>query len=110
MDIKIERNGDITLLKCIGSLDAENVVFFRKKTGELFDGGSSRFVIDANKLSFVDSMGLGAMISLMRRVREKKGDVKVFGLNAEVKEIFDITRLNKLFDVCASFEAACKKF
>lgn len=109
MDIRIDRSGDVVVLRCNGSLDAETVTLFRKKTGELFEGGATKFVFDASKLSFVDSMGLGAMISLLRRVREKKGDIKTFGLNREVKEIFEITRLNKLFDVCKDENEACEK-
>ncbi len=110
MDIKVERIGSVVVLACSGSLDADNVALFKKRVAELFDGGSSKFVLDVSKLNFIDSMGLGAMISLLRRTRERSGDVKTCGLAKEVKEIFEITRLNKLFDVCKDVDSAVKKF
>ena len=110
MEIKVEKKGDVAILHCSGSLDADTVALFKKRTNELYDGGMTKFVLETIKLSFIDSMGLGAMISLLRRVREKSGDVKILGLSREVNEIFEITRLNKLFDVCKDVDDACKKF
>jgi len=110
MDIKIEMKGDVAVIRCAGSLDAETVSVFRRRTGELFEKNMSRFVMDVSALSFIDSMGLGAMISLLRRVHEKKGDLKVCGLTNDIKQIFEITRLNKLFDVCKDVDNACRKF
>lgn len=110
MQINIEKNDDIAVLRCKGSIDADSIALFKKRTGELFDSGMSKFVLDATEVAFIDSMGLGAMISLLRRTRERKGDLKIFGLTRDVKEIFEITRLNKLFDVCKDGNDACKKF
>ncbi|OGQ48800.1 MAG: hypothetical protein A3I09_04310 [Deltaproteobacteria bacterium RIFCSPLOWO2_02_FULL_47_10] len=110
MEIKISEIRGATILQLIGSFDADTVEFFKKRSGELFESGISKFIIDATGLAFIDSMGLGAMISLLRRVREKKGDVKIFGLNSEVTEVFEITRLNKLFDVCKDAGNAIEKF
>jgi anti-sigma B factor antagonist len=67
-------------------------------------------VIDCSNLNFIDSMGLGILISLLRRVRQRDGDVKVSALSEEVKTIFEITRLHRLFDVCNDSAAAVKKF
>jgi anti-sigma B factor antagonist len=50
------------------------------------------------------------MISLLRRAREKKGDVKVCGVNREIKEIFEITRLHRLFEISKNVEEAVQKF
>jgi anti-sigma B factor antagonist len=110
MDISVEKKGSVVVLKLKGDLDSQTVSFFKKKSSDLVDGGAVKFVLDATELSFVDSLGLGAMISLLRRVREQKGDVKIFGLTDDVKEIFEITRLGKLFDVCSSSKEAVEKY
>ncbi|OGQ23103.1 MAG: hypothetical protein A3I05_00915 [Deltaproteobacteria bacterium RIFCSPLOWO2_02_FULL_44_10] len=110
MNIKVESLGDVSVVKCGGNLDADSVAVFKKITSELVNQGSVRLVVDCSLLKFIDSMGLGAMISLLRRVRSRDGDVKVSALNADVKAIFEITRLHRLFEVCTDAKAACKSF
>lgn len=110
MNIEVKQQGNIQVMHCGGSLDADTVVAFKKIAYDLVSKGSTRFIIDCSKLTFVDSMGLGVLISLLRRVRQKDGDVKVASLTDEVKTIFEITRLHRLFDVCADWNSAINKF
>ncbi|MBI2091375.1 MAG: STAS domain-containing protein [Deltaproteobacteria bacterium] len=110
MEISVEELNGVSVMRCLGSLDADTVALFRKRGAELFEKGCRKFIVDVSSVSFIDSMGLGAMISLLRKTREKGGDVKLCGINKEIKEIFEITRLNKLFEVCADIETAHKKF
>jgi anti-sigma B factor antagonist len=110
MQIDVKQHGDIQVMHCGGSLDADTVPAFKKVAYDLVGGGSTRFVIDCTDLTFIDSMGLGVLISLLRRVRQRNGDVKVAALSDEVKTIFEITRLHRLFDVCADWNAAIRQF
>ena len=110
MNIEVTQAGNIKVLHCGGSLDADSVAGFKKLAYDLVNDGSTRFVIDCTNLSFIDSMGLGVLISLLRRVRQREGDVKVASLTDEVKTIFEITRLHRLFDVCSDSNSALKRF
>lgn len=110
MDIKPEKQGKIVVLKCKGSLDAECVSLFKKTSQKLVDEGNRYFVIDATGLTFVDSMGLGAIISLMRRVQADRGEIKIAALSPDVRMIFELTRLHRVFDICATSSEACQKF
>lgn len=110
MNIEIKQSGDIHIMHCGGSLDADTVAGFKKVAYDLVGKGVNQIVIDCTNLNFVDSMGLGVMISLLRRVRQRDGDVKVAALSDEVKTIFEITRLHRLFDVCADWGTAVKQF
>ncbi len=110
MQIEVKQEGGIAVMQCGGSLDADTVGAFKKIANDLVSGGSTHFIIDCTGLTFIDSMGLGVLISLLRRVRSKNGDVKMAGLTDEVKTIFEITRLHRLFDVCADANAAVRQF
>lgn len=110
MNVKSEKQGKITVLKCTGSLDAESIAAFKKTTQKLVDDGNHYFVIDATGLTFIDSMGLGAIISLMRRVQADRGEIKIAGLTPDVRMIFELTRLHRVFDLCATTGEACQKF
>lgn len=110
MNINIEQQGDIAILHCGGSLDADSVGAFKKVAYELVDKGTSRIVIDCSNITFVDSMGLGVLISLLRRARSRHGDVKMASLTDDVRTVFEITRLHRLFDICADSQTACRQF
>ena len=75
MTIDVTHIGDVVVLGCTGSLDAETIARFKQTTQKLVEAGHRRLVMNAAALQFVDSMGLGAMISLLRRLKEKGGDL-----------------------------------
>lgn len=110
MKVRIEEKNKATILHCEGSLDANTVSEFKKETVRLLDEGSVKFIIDGSRLDFVDSMGLGSLISLLRKAKQQNGDVMVVNLTNDVKTIFEITRLNKLFRVFENIDDACKAF
>jgi anti-sigma B factor antagonist len=110
MKLDVSKKGDVTVLKCSGSLDADNIAAFKKTACDLFDKGGVKFVLDASNVEFVDSMGLGVLISFLRRVKAKEGDIKICSLTPEVKTIFEITRLYRLFDVADSVKDAIGRF
>lgn len=110
MRIDIEKHNEISVLHLNGTLDADTVSHFKQKIFKLVDAGCHALVLDCDKLLFVDSMGLGAMISILRRVRTQHGDLKVAGLNADVRNVFEITRLQNLFEIAPDWKAACEKF
>lgn len=98
MKITIDTKNGTTVLHLIGNLDADSVTRFKKQTYQLAEEGCQQFVIDFSDCPFVDSMGLGALISLLRKVRTQQGDVKITRLGKDVATIFEITRLNRLFE------------
>jgi anti-anti-sigma factor len=53
-----------------------------------------------DKVDFINSSGLGALVSILKEVRNHKGELKISNLADYVKEIFDITQLSSIFDIC----------
>lgn len=110
MKVDVTKKGNITVVKCSGSLDSDHVAAFKKVVYDLYESGSYKFVLDAEEIDFVDSMGLGVLISLLRRVKQRDGDIKIASLSPDVKMIFEITKLFRLFDVSDSVKDALGKF
>ena len=110
MKVEVSKMGGVTLLKCSGSLDADNIAAFKKTTYDLLDQDVKKFVLDASKIDFVDSMGLGVLIALLRRVKQNDGDIKIASLTPDVKTIFEITKLYRLFDVADTVKEAVERF
>ncbi len=86
-------------------LDASNADDFKRQAATIVDG-HRRVVMDMSNVGFMDSAGLGAVLGVFKKVRAEGGQFRVFGLSAEVKALFDLVRIQRLFDVCEDRESA----
>ena len=110
MEIQIHEDGKVQILACQGRMDAQVSGLLKERIQEILDQGATTLVLDLKELEFLDSSGLGALVSCLRRVKEKKGEIKLAGLRPEVRSIFDITRVSRLFDICENAADAVKAF
>ncbi|AFS78787.1 anti-sigma factor antagonist [Gottschalkia acidurici 9a] len=70
----------------------------RQKTEELLEKGNREFIFDFSQCNFMDSTGLGVLVSLHKRCSEMNGRVKIESVyNRDVLKIFELTRLDKVF-------------
>jgi anti-sigma B factor antagonist len=110
MEIQVDEHGQIKVLACVGRMDAQVSDLLKDRIRQLLDEGATRLVMDMEGLDFLDSSGLGALVSCLRRVKEKKGEIKLAGLRPEVRSIFEITRVSRLFHICETVPDALKAF
>jgi anti-sigma B factor antagonist len=92
-------------------LDASTADEFKRTVG-LMVAGHQKVAVDLGEIGFMDSAGLGAIISLCKTVRSGGGEFRVFGLTEAVKSLFELVRVHRLFDVCADRESvlcACRE-
>ena len=110
MEIQVVEHGKVQVLACEGRMDAQVSGLLKDRIQELLDKGATQLVMDLQGLEFLDSSGLGALVSCLRRVKEKKGEIKLAGLRPEVRSIFEITRVSRLFHICETVPDAVKAF
>jgi len=88
-----------TVVKLIGdSLEADNVASFRSAMAPVLDR-SPNLVLDLSNISFMDSTGLGAMLSCLRTVKAKGGNLKLTNLTAEVRQLFEMVLMDRVFEI-----------
>jgi anti-sigma B factor antagonist len=110
VEIEIKTEGTIRILSCQGRLDAQVSGILKERVQQLLDEGVSGLVVNLEGVDFLDSSGLGALVASLRKAKEKKGDVKLAGLRPDVRSIFDITRVARLFQICRDVPEAVKAF
>ena len=110
MEIQIREEGKVQILACQGRMDAQVSDLLKERIQELLDKGAKELVLDLEGLEFLDSSGLGALVACLRRIKEKKGEIKLAGLRPEVRSIFDITRVSRLFHICEKVADAVAAF
>lgn len=110
MNLVPQASSQATLVTLAGRLDTNSVGRFKTAITELAEQGAVLFVIDFSQLRFLDSSGLGALVSLLRLLAQKNGDIKLACLSPEVKSLFMLTRLNRVFDIFESVQSALAAF
>jgi len=89
----------------VDNLDAGNAKEFRAAIDAVV-AGHATLALDMSRLTFVDSSGLGALLSLHRAMNGKKGRLLLFGLNRPVRALFELSRMDRVFSICQSRDEA----
>lgn len=110
MDIAIEEIKEITVVKLLGRLDAYTAPPVKETFLELQAMGQVKIVVDLSAVDFVDSTGLATLVAGLKHCRRAEGDLTLAGLRPKVRVIFELTRLDHVFQIHESKEAALNEF
>lgn len=110
MEYQVRLENGITVVSCAGRMDAASSPQFKEYVKRVIDEGNSRIVVAMDRVEFLDSSGLGALVTCLRKAREKNGDLKVSGLSPEVRSIFEMTGLTRVFDIHTEISTALEAF
>ena len=106
VNIEATRTGPTVILKVIGRMDAVNAPAFEDTCKSWVDQGVSQIIVDMSELSYVSSMGLRSFVLIGKMTQEKHGALRLCRCTGLVKQVFEITRLNSVFPMHESVEAA----
>jgi len=110
MEIPVHRINDVCVATIpVEDLDAGNVTDFKRDMAGVVEG-CQKLVLDLSRLRFVDSSGLGAFISLLRKLNAKGGDLKLCGMSKPVRAVFELVRMHRVFEILATQEEAVRAF
>jgi anti-sigma B factor antagonist len=90
-------NGDLTVLRISGSLDALSTPELRPTIEALVTEKRPAVTVDLSELRLIDSSGVGAIVSLYKRMRAVGSRVEVVGLKDQPLAIFRLLRLDRIF-------------
>ena len=91
------------------ALDVKNVREFRNAAHALVRD-TPRVVLDLTGVRFVDSSGLGGLISCLRHVRGNQGDMKLCSMSKPVRALFELTRMHRVFNIVETRDEAVRSF
>lgn len=87
------------ILEPTGLIDNAGGTQLRREVSELLDADIEAILIDFANISFMDSSGLGAIVTILQRVRTKGANLYLCSLNDQVKMIMELTKMDKVFDI-----------
>ena len=111
MNLQTEDKGIAVLLTLNEErLDAHNSGELKSQMLKLFEQGKNNLVVDMQAVRFVDSSGLGALVSGFKNASSRNGSLKLTGLQLQVKSMFELTRLHRVFEIYNDAEEALGSF
>jgi anti-sigma B factor antagonist len=108
MGFQVEKVNDVLVVDVEGQLIVGNRQELKQKVLEELENGERKFVVDFEKTGYIDSSGLGVLVSLSKKVREQGGELRLANLNEDLKTLFELTKLDTLFHIADSREAALR--
>jgi anti-sigma B factor antagonist len=106
MQIEKIKESDATILKIVGEIDLHGSPALRAELQECVAEKVPVLLVDFSGVEYIDSSGLATFIEYVRSGSAHQGKVALFGLKKKVRTIFDLVRLNELFILADSAEAA----
>lgn len=110
MGFRVLQNGEVTLVEVEGQLIVGNRQELKQQVLDRLDGGDRKFVIDFANTGYIDSSGLGVLVSLSKKIREQGGELRLSSLNEDLRTLFELTKLDTLFRIADTKEKALEGF
>jgi anti-sigma B factor antagonist len=110
MSFQVSKSGDVTLIEVEGQLIVGNRQELKQQVLEQLEDGDHKFVIDFANTGYIDSSGLGVLVSLSKKIRERGGELRLSSLNEDLRTLFELTKLDTLFRITDNKEQALEGF
>jgi len=110
MEITAKQAGDVTVLTLNGRLDLSSGSALKEQIKSLFEEEKNSVHLNLSQVEFINSSGLGALVSIMKEVRLRKGRLTLSDLASYVQEIFDITQLSHIFEIFGTQDEALNSY
>jgi anti-sigma B factor antagonist len=102
MELTLLNVDNMPIVVVSGRIDATTSGHLETALDELIGQNKANIVVDMNGVEYISSVGLRVILSAQKKVRLKKGDVKLASLQPFVREVFEITGFTKLFSIYAN--------
>lgn len=102
-------SGDTTLIELRGQVDLHTAPELKEHLVSAIDEGAVNVVVDLTETTFIDSMTLGVLLGAVRRLRPRGGRLRIVCDDPNVRKIFEITLLDRVFALYPTRERALER-
>jgi len=106
--IKVKKSDVVPVIELSGELDAYTCTRFREAMIEVIEDGNSSLIVSMEHVDYIDSSGLGTLVGGLKRASERSGKIGIICRNPQIKKVFEITGLDRVFPLFDSEEEAIK--
>ncbi len=106
----VKDEGGVTVISVEGQLIVGNRQELKDLVQDALGEGDRKFLIDFAGTAYIDSSGLGALVSISKKIREQGGELRLAELNEDLRSLFELTKLDTLFAIAESRSEALANF
>ena len=106
LQINVRNNRTVPIIDLAGEVDAYTSARFREAMIDLIESGAANLIISMMKVEYIDSSGLGALVGGLKRSTERGGRIVIVCDNPQIRKVFEITGLEKVFPLYMAEEDA----
>jgi anti-anti-sigma factor len=103
-------SGPVIVMQVPVQLNHTEVKSFREELEPLLESDRPRIVLDCSQIRYMDSAGIELLLSCMEQAMKRDGDLKLAAVSAELAVILELMRVDRLFEVFDTPEAAVRSF
>ncbi|MBL8019304.1 MAG: STAS domain-containing protein [Spirochaetia bacterium] len=111
MKTKIITKGEVTIVKIEGAIKSGDEYELAERMEKYIKPDSApKFIVDMKKVPFINSAALGLFLNIFKHVDYLKGRMVFAGLNSDVENLMEITKLSSVFEIFKTVEEALESF
>ncbi len=99
LEYKLAERAGTPLIYLSGRFDSEGAEYFKEQIASLVNAQRPNLVVNMSQVEFVDSLGLAVLVSALKLCRRYKGVMKLVGIQSAPRMLFEVTHLNKAFQI-----------
>lgn len=110
MNINKKMKNDIVILHIVGEIDLYNAPEIKDIINKIIEERNYNVIIDLEKVTYIDSSGIGALISSLSSLKKYHGSLKIINVYSSVRKVFELTKLTSFFEIYDSEQDAIEAF
>lgn len=110
MAVRIENRNGLWVCCVEGDIDINSSPGIKKSFDKLISSRAPKIVVNLSKVAYVDSSGLATLVEILKNMRSYGGKMRLTNLSSKVRSLFEITKLEKLFEIMADEQDAISTF
>jgi anti-sigma B factor antagonist len=110
LKITEEKRNDAVICFIEGEININNAPELRKAFDGIISRSEKKVIVDFSAVSYIDSSGLATLIEMFQRLKKIGGRMRFANMDQKIKNVFEITKLHKLFEIFDTQESALKEF
>jgi len=110
MSVKIESKKGLAVCHVEGEIDINSSPGIKKAFDKLIAQKAPKIIINLSKVTYVDSSGLATLVEILKNMKSYGGRMRLTNMSSKIKSLFEITKLERLFEIMADEEEAISTF
>ncbi|MBN1899434.1 MAG: STAS domain-containing protein [Spirochaetes bacterium] len=110
MEIKVREVDGITIFNIEGEIDLYNAPTLKDEIKKKIEEQKYNIIINLEKVSYIDSSGIGALISSLSNLKKYQGGLKITNVTGSVRKVFELTKLTSFFEIYEQDDQAIASF